>query len=398
MPKSSAPLPPPAFNVMVKPVGPVCNLACDYCYYLSKENLFPGSDFCMTDNLLENFTRQYIQAQHVPQVSFIWQGGEPALAGLDFFRKAVEYQKQYASPGVRIENAIQTNGTLLTDEWCTFFKENNFLVGISLDGPPDLHNVYRKDRAGKGSADRVLAGLALLKQHEVEYNVLCTVHAANADHPLEVYRYLRDDLDSTFIQFIPIVERDNKTGYQVGNKVTSRSVSGVQYGRFLNQIFDEWIKRDVGKVFVQIFDVALSKWVGNQSGLCIFSETCGQALLLEHNGDLFSCDHFVEPKHKLGNITKTKLVDLVQSHSQHQFGIAKRDKLPKYCLECEVRFACNGGCPKNRILHTPDGEYGLNVLCDGYRAFFNHIDQPMRLMASLLKQHRPPAEIMSINK
>lgn len=398
MQKPSAHWHPPAFNVMVKPVGPVCNLACDYCYYLTKEKLFPGSDFIMTDSLLEDFTRQYIQSQLAPHISFVWQGGEPTLAGLDFFRKAVEFQKKYIRSGVIIENAIQTNGTLLTAEWCRFFRQNNFLVGISLDGPPDLHNIYRKDRAGKGSADRVLAGLALLKKHEVDYNVLCTVHSANADHPLEVYHYLRDDLDSTFIQFIPIVERDNKTGYQVGNKVTGRSVSGAQYGRFLIQIFDEWVKRDVGSVFIQIFDVALSKWLGGQSGLCIFSETCGLALLLEHNGDLFSCDHFVEPKHKLGNITKTKLVDLVQSHSQHQFGMAKRDKLSKYCLECEVRFACNGGCPKNRFLHTPDCEYGLNVLCDGYRAFFNHIDQPMRLMAALLSQHRPPAEIMSINK
>ena len=390
----AAPWHPPAFNMMVKPVGPVCNLACDYCYYLSKEKLFPGSEFLMTDTLLEDFTRQYIQSQHVPQISFLWQGGEPLLAGLDFFRKALALQKQYARPGMRIENAIQTNGTLLTDEWCEFFKENNFLVGLSLDGPPELHNVYRKDRAGKGSAERVLAGLALLKKHEVDYNVLCTVHAANISQPLEVYRYLRDELETTFIQFIPIVERDNKTGYQVGNKVTSRSVPGEQYGRFLIQIFDEWVKKDVGEVFVQIFDIALGKWVGAHGGLCIFSQTCGLALLLEHNGDLFSCDHFVEPKHKLGNLSKISLSDMVRSHQQVQFGKDKLDKLPKYCRECEVRFACHGGCPKNRILHTPDGEFGLNILCEGYRAFFNHIDQPMRQMAALLEQHRPAAEIM----
>jgi uncharacterized protein len=383
---------------MVKPVGPVCNLACDYCYYLSKEKLFPGSEFIMTEALLEDFTRQYIQSQHVPQISFLWQGGEPLLAGLDLFHKALALQRQYARPGMKIENAIQTNGTLLTDEWCSFFKENNFLVGLSIDGPPELHNVYRKDRAGGGSAERVLAGLALLKKHEVDYNVLCTVHDANVHHPLEVYRYLRDDLETTFVQFIPIVERDNKTGYQVGNKVTSRSVSGEQYGRFLIEIFDEWVEHDVGEVFVQIFDVALGKWVGAQGGLCIFSQTCGLALLLEHNGDLFSCDHFVEPKHKLGNLSKAALIDLVQSHHQYRFGMDKWDKLPKYCRECEVLFACHGGCPKNRILHTPDGEFGLNILCEGYQAFFNHIDQPMRQMAALLKQHRPAAEIMLHNK
>ena len=387
---------PTAFQVMVKPVGPVCNLACDYCYYLSKEKLFPGSNFRMSEDLLEEFTRQYIQAQQVPQISFIWQGGEPTLAGLDFFKKAVALQEQYTRPGMRIENAIQTNGTLLTDEWCRFFKENHFLVGISIDGPSELHNAYRNDKAGHGTHDRVLAGLTLLKKHEVDYNVLCTVHAANAAHPLEVYRYLRDELGATFIQFIPIVERVNKTGYQVGNKLTGRSVTGEHYGRFLIEIFDEWVQRDVGKVFVQSFDEALGKWVGAPGGLCIFSGTCGLALLLEHNGDLFSCDHFVEPKHKLGNITQTDLISLVQSNAQYQFGMNKRDKLPQYCKECEVLFACHGGCPKNRTLHTPEGDYGLNALCSGYRTFFNHIDQPMRRMAALLKQHRPPSDIMLI--
>lgn len=394
MPKPTPQWRPPTFQVMVKPVGPVCNLACDYCYYLSKEKLFPGSDFRMPESLLEEFTRQYIQAQRVPQASFIWQGGEPTLAGLDFFRKAVAFQKQYARPGMRIENAIQTNGTLLTDEWCRFFKENHFLVGVSIDGPPEMHDAFRKDKAGQGSLNRVLNGLALLKIHEVDYNVLCTVHAANAAHPLEVYRYLRDDLETTFIQFIPIVERDNKTGFQIGNTLTGRSVTGEHYGHFLIEIFDEWVKNDVGQVFIQIFDEALGKWAGAPGGLCIFSETCGLALLLEHNGDLFSCDHFVEPKHKLGNISITSLVNLVQSHSQYQFGMDKRRKLPKYCRECEVFFACQGGCPKNRVLHTPDGDYGLNSLCEGYRAFFNHIDQPMRRMAALLRQQYPPAEIM----
>jgi len=223
---------------------------------------------------------------------------------------------------------------------------------------------------------------------------LCTVHAANADHPLEVYRYFRDELQAEFIQFIPIVERDNKTGFQTGNKVTDRSVTGKQYGDFLIAVFDEWVKADVGSVFVQIFDVALGKWMGVRGGLCVFEETCGLGLAMEHNGDLFSCDHFVEPKHKLGNISKTELIDMVQSHKQYQFGMDKRDSLPKYCMACEVRFVCNGGCPKNRTKHTPDGEFGLNYLCEGYRAFFNHVDEPMKKMAQLIKMKHLPAEIM----
>ena len=385
---------PSSYHIMVKPRGSICNLDCAYCYFLRKEQMYPDSSFVMSDELLENFTQQYIQSQRVPQVTFAWQGGEPTLLGVGFFQKAIAYQKKYAPSGMRIENTFQTNGTLLDDEWCTFLKENNFLIGISIDGPPELHDSYRKDRGGKGSSEQVLRGLDYLKKNNVEFNILCTVHPGNVNYPIDVFRYFRDELKVKFIQFIPIVERDNKTGFQVGNKVTMRSVTGKGYGDFLIAIFDEWVTRDVGSVFVQIFDVALAKWMRVPGGLCIFEETCGLGLAMEHNGDFFSCDHYVEPKHKLGNIIKTDMIDLVSSHKQHQFGMDKRKNLPKYCLDCEVRFACNGGCPKNRIKHTPNGEFGLNYLCEGYRAFFNHIDAPMRKMANLIRRNRSAAEIM----
>jgi uncharacterized protein len=348
----------------------------------------------MSDELLEDFTKQYLQSQRVPQVTFAWQGGEPTLMGIPFFEKALAYQRKYAPAGMHVENTFQTNGTLLDEPWGAFLKENNFLVGVSLDGPPELHNLYRKDKGGQGSAEKALTGLEILKRHQVDFNILCTVHAGNENAPLEVYRYFRDDLKIDFIQFIPIVERMNTTGYQTGNKVTERSVSGRGYGNFLITIFDEWVRRDVGSVFVQIFDVALAKWVGAQGDLCVFEETCGLGLALEHNGDLYSCDHFVEPKHKLGNISKTPMPNLVESHQQFRFGMDKLNTLPKYCLACDVRFACNGGCPKNRIRNTFDGEYGLNYLCEGYRAFFTHIDQPMQQMANLLRNRRPAADIM----
>lgn len=378
---------------MIKPRGPICNLDCAYCYYLSKEQLFPGSDFVMSDELLEDFTRQYIRSQRVPQVTFAWQGGEPTLLGVDFFRKAVAFQRKYAPPGMQVENAFQTNGTLLDDSWGEFFQENHFLVGISLDGPPGLHDRYRRDKGGQETSGKVLRGLNILKKHRVDFNILCTVHAENVAHPLEVYRYFRDELGASFIQFIPIVERGNKTGFQSGTRVTERSVDGRAYGDFLIAIFDEWVRQDVGTVFVQMFDVALAHWMGATDGLCIFDETCGLALALEHNGDLFSCDHYVEPKSRLGNITQSGLGELVASYKQMQFGWAKRDTLPRYCQECEVRFACNGGCPKNRIRHTPDGEPGLNILCEGYRTFFNHIDPAMRRMSDLLRHNRLAAEI-----
>ena len=375
-----------AFHIMVKPRGAICNLNCSYCYFLKKEALYPSSDFCMTEDVLENFTRQYIQAQRIPQVTFAWQGGEPTLMGLDFYRKAVELQKKYAPPGMKVENTLQTNATLLDDEWCHFFRMEHFLVGVSLDGPKVLHDVYRQNKGGAGSYDSVIHGLELLKKHKVEFNILCTVNAANAPYPLEIYRHFRDELEADYIQFIPIVERINKRGEQRGNKVSNRSVTGEQYGDFLIAVFDEWLARDVGRVFVQIFEVAFAKWLRQPGGLCIFDPTCGQALAIEHNGDLFSCDHYVEQRYRLGNIQKSSMVQLVGSARQRQFGMEKRTSLPQYCMDCEVLFVCNGGCPKNRIRHTPAGEYGLNYLCPGYRKFFNHIEQPMRDMAAHFHQ------------
>jgi uncharacterized protein len=384
----------PAFHVMLKPRGAICNLNCAYCYYLSKERLYPGSHFRMSDALLEEYTRQYIEAQPVPEMTFAWQGGEPTLMGLDFFQRAIGLQQKYRRPGMRIHNALQTNGVTLDDEWCGFLREHNFLVGISLDGPRELHDAYRLDKGGQPTFDRVMVGLELLKKHGVEFNFLTTVHAANADHPLEVYRFLRDEVGAPFIQFIPILERDNEAGFQEGEEVSARSVTGPQYGDFLIAIFDEWVRQDVGRVFVQIFDAALAAWLGQRPGLCIFEETCGTALAMEHNGDLYSCDHFVEPRHKLGNIQEIPLAKMVGSEPQRQFGLAKRDTLPRYCRECQVHFVCNGGCPKNRILRTPDGEPGLSYLCAGYKAFFTHIDRPMRIMAAELRAGRPAANIM----
>lgn len=387
---------PPAFHLLAKPTGAICNLDCKYCFFLSKEMLYPGSRFRMADELLEEYIRQYIEAQQVPEVNIAWQGGEPTMMGVDFFRRSVALVEKYKKPQQTIQYTMQTNGTLLDDEWGEFLKEHDFLMGISFDGPPELHDVYRVNKGGQGSFKQVLRGLRVLQKHNVEYNILCTVHAANADHPLEVYRYFRNELNAQFMQFIAIVERDNETGFQEGNKVTERSVKAEQYGNFLITIFDEWVRRDVGRVFVQLFDVALGAWVGAPSSLCVFSPTCGNALALEHTGDLYSCDHYVEPDYLLGNIKETAMIELVASDKQRKFGQDKLDTLPNYCQECEVRFACHGGCPKNRFIETPTGEPGLNYLCAGYRAFFNHIDQPMKIMASLLKQNRAPAEIMQI--
>ncbi len=385
---------PPAFHIMLKPRGAICNLDCKYCYFLSKERLYPDSQFRMSENLLEEYTKQYIEAQQVPEVTFAWQGGEPTLMGLDFFKTAVEYQQRYKKPGMRIFNALQTNGTTIDDEWAAFYAENDFLLGVSIDGPHRLHDAYRVDKGGQPTLDKVLRGVDFLKKHGAEFNILTTVHAANAPYPLEVYRFLRDEVGTQFMQFIPIVERDNDTGYQEGSDVTERSVTAEQYGDFLIEIFEEWVRRDVGKVFVQIFDVALAAWSGQRPGLCVFEPTCGTALAMEHNGDVFSCDHFVEPAYKLGNMQFIPLKDLVSSEQQYRFGQDKRDKLPQYCRDCEVRFVCNGGCPKNRFIETPDGEPGLNYLCAGYRAFFNHIDEPMRFMAAQLRARRAPADVM----
>lgn len=374
-----------AFHAMLKPSGALCNLSCQYCYYLSKERLYPNASFRMSLETLELFTRQYIEAQPAPEVTFAWQGGEPTLLGVEFFRTAVALQHKYQRPGLRIHNAFQTNGTLLNDEWGAFFKESNFLVGLSLDGPRLLHDAYRLDKGRQPTFERVMNGLAVLKKHAVEFNILATVHRANANHPLEVYRFLRDVVQAQFIQFIPIVERLNPTGFQEGYQVKKHSVTGAQYGAFLIAVFDEWLRRDVGKTFVQIFDVALAAWLGERPGLCIYEPTCGLALAVEHNGDVYSCDHFVQPNCLLGNLHQVPLAELVNLPQQAKFGQAKRENLPQYCRACSVRFVCNGGCPKDRIRKTPAGEPGLNYLCAGYKAFFTHIDQPMRKMANVIR-------------
>ena len=379
---------------MTKPRGAICNLDCQYCYFLSKELLYPNSDFRMSETLLEEYTRQYIAAQQVPEVTFAWQGGEPTLMGLDFYKLAVRYQQKHKKSGMRIHNALQTNAVLLDDDWGAFFVKHDFLIGVSLDGPQPLHDAYRVDKGGAPTFARVMAGIEVLKRHGADFNILTTVHAANAEHPVEVYRFMRDEVRARYLQFIPIVERANTTGFQEGNTVTERSVTAEQYGAFLIGIFDEWVRHDVGRVFVQVFDVALAAWMGNNPGLCIFEETCGRALAMEHNGDVYSCDHFVEPKHRLGNLVDIPLSKIVVSEQQRQFGEVKRDALPRYCHDCDVRFVCNGGCPKNRIIETPDGETGLNYLCAGYKSFFTHIDEPMQFMASELAHRRPPANVM----
>ena len=405
---------PPAFHLLAKPTGAICNLDCKYCFFLSKEMLYPDSPFRMTDELLEAYIRQLIESSQIPEINVAWQGGEPTLMGVDFFRRSIELQEKYKKPGMQILNSIQTNGILLDNEWGQFLKENNFLVGISMDGPRQLHNAYRVDKGGKGSFDRVMRGLDVLKKHDVDFNILCTVHAANGDHPLEVYHFFRDELKAEFIQFIPIIERvraenlevanagwgdsqrDTRPLYiQEGDQVTERSIQTEQYGDFLISIFDEWVRRDVGKVYVQMFDVALGNWIGRPS-LCVFAPTCGDSLALEHNGDLYACDHFVEPQYFLGNIQEEHMIELVALPKQRKFGRDKMDTLPRYCRECEVRFACHGGCPKNRFIETPDGEPGLNYLCAAYKAFFKHVNRPMRIMATFLQQERAPADIMHI--
>ncbi len=393
MPQSEAPR---AFHVMAKPTGSACNLRCGYCFFLKKEQLYPGSRFRMTDEVHEAYIRQLFEAHHVPQVTVAWQGGEPTLMGLDFFRRSIELQKKHQRPGTQIENTFQTNGILLDDAWCRFFSENGFLVGLSLDGPRDLHDAYRKDRGGKGTFDRVVSAARLLQRHKVEFNILCTVNANNSRRPLDVYRFFRDELGARYIQFIPIVERANETGYQEGSAVTDRSVEPLEYGRFLTAIFDAWVKRDVGSTFILNFDGALAGWLGMAGTVCIFGPTCGLGVALEHNGDLYSCDHFVEPNYYLGNIMKTPLAELVASAKQREFGRNKRDTLPHYCLECKFLHVCNGECPKNRFVEAPDGEPGLNYLCAGLKAFFEHTDKSMRVMADLIRQNRPASEIMSL--
>lgn len=407
-PASVASLP---FHVLAKPVGALCNLNCSYCFYLEKAQLYPqAGNFRMSPELLERYVQDYIAAQPGPVVSFAWQGGEPTLLGVDFFRRAVELQQRHAG-GRQIENALQTNGVLLDDEWGEFLAAHRFLVGVSLDGPRELHDAYRVGKGGEPTFDRVMAGLATLRRHRVEFNTLTTVHRRNADFPLRVYRFLRE-IGSGFMQFIPIVERaaaadstnglwlapppDHEDAAGLDAVVTPWSVRPADYGNFLTTIFDEWVQHDVGRVFVQQFDAALANWAGEPAGVCIFSEKCGRALAVEHNGDVFSCDHYVYPAYKLGNLREQSLAALVDSPTQRQFGEAKAATLPRFCRECPVRFACHGECPKHRFLRTPHGEPGLNYLCAAYKKFFTHIDSAMSTMAALLDSQQAPAAIMQL--
>ncbi len=394
----------PLFNIIAKPIGSLCNLDCSYCFYLEKEKLYAGSNkFRMNEKVLESYIRQFIETHGGSTVDFVWQGGEPTLLGVDYFKKVVSLQRKYAD-GKTIRNAFQTNGVLLNDEWCAFFKEHDFLIGLSIDGPEEIHNRYRITKGGSGSFKQVMRGLEYLKKHEVEFNTLTCVQRDNSYKALQVYRFLKE-IGSQFMQFIPIVERIGNQPDSSGllllapqskekDRVTEWSVEALQYGIFLQEIFDEWVRNDVGKHFIRIFDNALQAWYGMQANLCVFRETCGDALAIEHNGDLYSCDHYVFPDYKLGNILQTPLAELIRSPQQIRFGMDKQDTLPQYCLDCSYRFICNGGCPKDRFIKTPAGEDGLHYLCAGYKHIFSHIDLYMRFMADELKHKRPPANVM----
>jgi uncharacterized protein len=375
------------FHVMVKPTGAKCNLNCQYCFYLPKEDLYPDGSFRMSEEVLEEFTRQYFEANRGTRcVEFAWQGGEPTLMGLDFFRKAVELQKKYAPSGVVVSNAFQTNGTLLDDEWCKFFHEQNFLVGISLDGPEELHNRYRVDKQGRPTFSRVMAGVELLRKHKVEFNILCLLNNFNADHPEKVYRFFAKE-GFQFWQFIPGVGR-------AGGRVTPWSVKPRQYGRFLTAIFQRWIRKDVGRIFIQQFEVFLGAWLGQIPTLCSYAPSCGRALALEHNGDLYSCDHFVTEENFLGNILKQPLAELVRSPKQRAFGREKAN-LPAKCKKCEYLFACHGGCPKDRFLPTEEG-IDSYYLCRGLIKFFQETDPYFRLLARQVAAGQEPARVMEV--
>lgn len=400
-------------SVLAKPTGAACNLDCTYCFYLSKELLYDHGSQMMSEGDLRTYLENLFASQPDGPVEVAWQGGEPTLRGLAFFRRAVAMAGQLHQPGQHVRHALQTNGTLLDDEWGAFLAENEFLVGLSMDGPAHLHDTYRVNRAGRGSHEQVLRGWDVLTRHGVDVNVICTVHAGNQDHALEVYRYFRDILGARYLQFIPVVERvptaqlrvaeagwrTGPTGprtilyQQHGTSVTSRTADPHAYGRFLVAIFDEWLTRDVGTVFVQDFDVMLGNLFGQYS-LCVHSPECGKAIAVEHNGDVYSCDHYVEPDYVLGNISTDSLANLVSSPQQREFGRSKRTGLPEQCRECPVRWACHGGCPKDRFAVTADGEPGLNYLCAGYLTFFTHAQPAMVEMGQLLRSGRSASDIM----
>ena len=390
--------------VMLKPAGAHCNLACKYCYYLEKNKLYPTAQrHLMSDEMLEQFTREYIEAQTMNQVLFTWHGGEPLLRSLDFYRKALSLQQKYAG-GRRIDNVIQTNGTLLTDEWCEFFAQNHWLVGISIDGPQPDHDHYRLTAAGKPSWKKVMQGIKLLKKHGVEWNAMAVVNAYNANHPLEFYRFFKEN-GCQFLQFTPIVERltrheDGRTLASLADKdeisLSEASVAAEQWGYFLCAIFDEWVRKDVGKIFVEIFDCTLANWMGISPGICAYSKECGHAGVMEHNGDVYSCDHFVFPEYKLGNIRDHSLIDMLYGEQQQEFSRLKHSSLPRQCKECDMEFACHGECPKNRFMKDKYGDSGLNYLCPGYYHYYQHVAPYMDYMKQELMSQRPPSNIMKV--
>lgn len=390
--------------VMLKPAGAHCNLACKYCYYLEKNKLYPTAQrHLMSDEMLEQFTREYIEAQTMNQVLFTWHGGEPLLRSIDFYRKALSLQQKYAG-GRRIDNVIQTNGTLLTDEWCEFFAQNHWLVGISIDGPQPYHDHYRLTAAGKPSWQKVMQGIKLLKKHGVEWNAMAVVNADNANHPLEFYRFFKEN-GCQFLQFTPIVERltrheDGRTLASLADKdeisLSEASVTPEQWGYFLSAIFDEWVRKDVGKIFVEIFDCTLANWMGISPGICAYSKECGHAGVMEHNGDVYSCDHFVFPEYKLGNIRDHSLIDMLYGEQQQEFSRLKHSSLPRQCKECDMEFACHGECPKNRFMKDKYGDSGLNYLCPGYYHYYQHVAPYMDYMKQELMSQRPPSNIMKV--
>lgn len=390
--------------VMLKPAGAHCNLACKYCYYLEKNKLYPTAQrHLISDEMLEQFTREYIEAQTMNQVLFTWHGGEPLLRSIDFYRKALSLQQKYAG-GRRIDNVIQTNGTLLTDEWCEFFAQNHWLVGISIDGPQPDHDHYRLTAAGKPSWKKVMQGIKLLKKHGVEWNAMAVVNAYNANHPLEFYRFFKEN-GCQFLQFTPIVERltrheDGRTLASLADKdeisLSEASVAPEQWGYFLCAIFDEWVRKDVGKIFVEIFDCTLANWMGISPGICAYSKECGHAGVMEHNGDVYSCDHFVFPEYKLGNIRDHSLIDMLYGEQQQEFSRLKHSSLPRQCKECDMEFACHGECPKNRFMKDKYGDSGLNYLCPGYYHYYQHVAPYMDYMKQELMSQRPPSNIMKV--
>ena len=404
---------PQGIHIMAKPIGPVCNLKCEYCFYLEKQALFPKDEkYRMSDKVLSAYVTKYITSQPTPEVEFVWQGGEPTLLGLDFFKRAIELQRPYRDQKI-IKNSLQTNGTLLTDEWCVFLKKHNFLVGISLDGPKEIHDRYRRDRGGNATFDKVMRGLKLLQKHGVEYNVMACVAKETAYRPLEVYHFFKEQ-GVEFIQFFPIIERlaDKKTKQsqlqlagpsaldkvEKNTRVTPWTVEPEKYGDFLIAIFDEWVRNDVGKTNIMNFEWALNAWIGNPSPVCTYAQQCGKSVIVEHNGDVYACDHCMYPQYKLGNIVEDNPMKMVEKSIAQGFGVSKETALPRWCRECEVLKACWGGCPKHRFAKTHYDEPGLHYLCAGYKKFFLYIRKYLKVIAQLLEHGLPASYVMEAVK